>query len=195
MKNVLVLLFPGFGYGPDKPLLHYAAKCAKAWGFDVAAVHYSWLDSDETHSLQERTENSLNGAVKDALQVLKEADGYRKMIFVSKSFGTFVAGEVQKILEKQGADIYQIFLTPLPMTYDWYMKGQECISVTGLEDPLMTSEARNQMKMDPKVEFLVAEGCNQSMEDPDDPVRSAEVLCQITELMWNAMQKQKTMLK
>ena len=29
----LAVLLPGFGYGPDKPLLHYARKAALAAGF------------------------------------------------------------------------------------------------------------------------------------------------------------------
>ena len=31
-EKKLVVLFPGFGYGPDKPLLYYAAKVARRQG-------------------------------------------------------------------------------------------------------------------------------------------------------------------
>ena len=81
MEKILTVLFPGFGYGPDKPLLHYAGKCAKACGFDTAAVNYSRLDMDESHSLEERTQNSIEGAVRDAMRIIREAGNYEKLFF------------------------------------------------------------------------------------------------------------------
>ena len=40
-EKKLVVLFPGFGYGPDKPLLYYAAKVARRKRLDCMAVQYS----------------------------------------------------------------------------------------------------------------------------------------------------------
>ena len=40
-EKKLVVLFPGFGYGPDKPLLYYAAKVARRQGLDCMVVQYS----------------------------------------------------------------------------------------------------------------------------------------------------------
>lgn len=37
-EKKLVVLFPGFGYGPDKPLLYYAAKVARRQGVDCMVV-------------------------------------------------------------------------------------------------------------------------------------------------------------
>lgn len=42
-EKKLVVLFPGFGYGPDKPLLYYAAKVARRQGLDCMVVQYSQL--------------------------------------------------------------------------------------------------------------------------------------------------------
>ena len=36
-EKKLVVLFPGFGYGPDKPLLYYAAKLPAC---DAIEVHF-----------------------------------------------------------------------------------------------------------------------------------------------------------
>ena len=40
-EKKLVVLFPGFGYGPDKPLLYYAAKVARRQGLGCMVVQYS----------------------------------------------------------------------------------------------------------------------------------------------------------
>ena len=42
-EKKLVVLFPGFGYGPDKPLLYYAAKVARRQGLGCMVVQYSQL--------------------------------------------------------------------------------------------------------------------------------------------------------
>ena len=42
-EKKLVVLFPGFGYGPDKPLLYYAAKVARRQGVDCMVVQYRQL--------------------------------------------------------------------------------------------------------------------------------------------------------
>ena len=39
-EKKLVVLFPGFGYGPDKPLLYYAAKVARRQGNDCKVEQY-----------------------------------------------------------------------------------------------------------------------------------------------------------
>ena len=180
MEKGLTVLFPGFGYGSDKPLLHYAGKCAAACGYDRISVNYRWLDADSEHSLKERTENSLEGAVLDALRTIREAGEYRKMIFVSKSFGTFVAGETEKLLKDSGISIYQVYLTPLPQTYERYMRGEKCLAVTGSADPLMTAESREWMRLDPKVDLMVMENGNHSLENPQDPLESIQILETVT---------------
>ena len=176
MDKVLTVLFPGFGYRADKPLLHYAGKCSAACGYDVLSVNYRWLDMDKEHSLKERTENSLEGAVLDALRLIREAGRYQKLFFVSKSFGTFVAGETEKLLKGTGIPVKQIYLTPLPETYERYMRLGKCISVTGTADPLMTPEAREWMRMDPKVDLMLVENGNHSLENPGDPLESIDIL-------------------
>ncbi len=185
MEKILTVLFPGFGYGPDKPLLHYAGKCAKACGFDTAAVNYSRLDMDESHSLEERTQNSIEGAVRDAMRIIREAGNYEKLFFVSKSFGTFAAGEAGRLLKEEGAEVYQIYLTPLPQTYQRYMCREECTAVTGTADPLMTEAAREQMRKDAGVDLLVIENGNHSLECPDDPLISVDMLKTVTEKIWD----------
>ena len=42
-EKKLVVLFPGFGYGPDKPLLYYAAKVARRQGLDCMVVQLSLI--------------------------------------------------------------------------------------------------------------------------------------------------------
>lgn len=53
-EKKLVVLFPGFGYGPDKPLLYYAAKVARRQGLDCMVVQYSQLFPHEENAAGQR---------------------------------------------------------------------------------------------------------------------------------------------
>lgn len=39
----LAVVFPGIGYGPDKPLLYYAARLARNQGYQILNVSYGSL--------------------------------------------------------------------------------------------------------------------------------------------------------
>ena len=43
MKKAAVI-FPGLGYGPDRPLLYYAGKIAKECGYDLISIKYNGID-------------------------------------------------------------------------------------------------------------------------------------------------------
>ena len=64
-EKKLVVLFPGFGYGPDKPLLYYAAKVARRQGLDCMVVQYSQLFPHE-ETPQASAAKSYPGAAQDA---------------------------------------------------------------------------------------------------------------------------------
>ena len=87
-EKKLVVLFPGFGYGPDKPLLYYAAKVARRQGLDCMVVQYSQLFPHE-ETPQASAAKSYPGAAQDAMTQIPA--GYDRYICIAKSFGTMVA--------------------------------------------------------------------------------------------------------
>ena len=60
------------------------------------------------------------------------------------------------------------------------MRGEKCLAVTGSADPLMTAEAREWMRLDPKVDLMVMENGNHSLENPQDPLESIQILETVT---------------
>lgn len=181
MEKTLVVLFPGFDCNPESPLMHGAAECAKACGFDVAPAVYKEMDTDEKHGYQQRAVRSMEGAMEGALCTIEEAGDYDKLFFVSKGFGTLVAGEVGQIMRRKGKEVYQIYLTPMAMTYMYYMRSGNCTAIVGQEDEMVTSEALEWMKTDARVDLLVIDGANHAMECPDNAEATAEALKKVTE--------------
>lgn len=170
-KQTLVVLFPGFGYGPDKPLLYYAARVARQKGDRVLDVQYSTLSLDEP-TPQQCAEQSLPGALADAEMQIPA--GYARYILVAKSFGTLVAGLWAK--GHPGCRVELIQLTPLPLGYDTVYKGVPAFMVTGTADPLSTPEFRRRLVEDPALEVLLVQGGNHSLDTPPDYTAGVEAL-------------------
>lgn len=49
-KTKLAIIFPGLGYGPDRPLLYYAGKLAREAGYNLVTVSYGELPRVERPS-------------------------------------------------------------------------------------------------------------------------------------------------
>lgn len=173
--NTTVVFFPGMGYGADRPLFYYARKQAQQTGSEVVCVTYRTLDLDPAVPAQQRAAAALPGCVNDALtQLAGKCLG--RCVFVSKSLGTLVAGETARRLALHPA---QIYLTPLPDTYDAYMRGRSCWAVYGDADPLMTPDCAARMEQDPAVRLTKIPGANHSLEVPGDIVASVDALRQV----------------
>ena len=111
-EKKLVVLFPGFGYGPDKPLLYYAAKVARRQGLDCMVVQYSQLFPHE-ETPQASAAKSYPGAAQDAMTQIPA--GYDRYICIAKSFGTMVAAGWVKAHPEYHVTLLQ--LTPLAWEY------------------------------------------------------------------------------
>lgn len=130
-EKKLVVLFPGFGYGPDKPLLYYAAKVAHRQGLDCMVVQYSQLFPHE-ETPQASAAKSYPGAAQDAMTQIPA--GYDRYICIAKSFGTMVAAGWVKAHPEYHVTLLQ--LTPLAWEYAPLYAGMPAWHATGTADPL-----------------------------------------------------------
>ena len=176
--DTTVVFFPGMGYGADRPLFYYARKQAQQTGSEVVCVDYPSFSPDPSVPAPLQAQAALPGCVNDALaQLAGRCLG--RCVFVSKSLGTLVAGEVARRLALRPV---QIYLTPLPRTYDAYMRGRSCWAVYGDADPLMTPDCAARMEQDPAVRLTKIPGANHSLEVPGDIVASVDALRQVAQL-------------
>jgi hypothetical protein len=128
-EKKLVVLFPGFGYGPDKPLLYYAAKVARRQGLDCMVVQYSQLFPHE-ETPQASAAKSYPGAAQDAMTQIPA--GYDRYICIAKSFGTMVAAGWVKAHPEYHVTLLQ--LTPLAWEYAPLYAGMPAWHATGTAD-------------------------------------------------------------
>ena len=86
-----VVLLPGFGYGPDKPLLHYARRAAQRGGLAVEAVDYGPLPREEDLACRvRRAFPAAFAAAAAQLDAAAEREEWRDVYLVGKSFGTLI---------------------------------------------------------------------------------------------------------
>lgn len=170
----LMVLFPGMGYTCDKPLLHYAKAYGFLYGYDILCINYGKMTFDKSKVLS---------SIAPAYEIAKEAlnminlTNYEKIIFISKSLGTVVAGQLSK---EYTMDIQNIFLTPLKETIP-YMENSEDVTISGDHDPMLSSDDLQLIQEQPITSFVFP-NTNHSLEVEKNPVQSIDYLHQVAKI-------------
>lgn len=153
----LVVLFPGQNYPCNKPILHFAGTSAMQSGFDLLILEYGYqaaradLDRDEVRRVVEDSYKSVK-------QVVHK---YNHVVFISKSLGTIIAGEVH---EKLDVPIKHIFLTPIKDTIP-YVNKFNGIVVYGTKDQAFNEELASEINKEN--EIITIMNANHSLETND----------------------------
>ena len=181
-EKKLVVLFPGFGYGPDKPLLYYAAKVARRQGVDCMVVQYRQLFPHE-ETPQASAAKSYPGAAQDAMTQIPA--GYDRYICIAKSFGTMVAAGWVEAHPEYHVTLLQ--LTPLAWEYAPLYAGMPAWHATGTADPLGGAALRRALEDDPAITTYFVEGGNHSLDTPEDYTAGIEAMKDIVRKYEEAM--------
>lgn len=155
----LVVLFPGKNYPCDLPLLYYASMVALKSNHDVLKLEYGYQSARVDIDFNA---TNLDIIVEECFSAIKEvAHTYKKLIFVSKSLGTLVAGKIAQEMDNDA--IEHVYLTPLDYTVP-YITNSRGIVIYGTNDSVFSSESAELVK---KVEIIKAypiEGANHALE-------------------------------
>lgn len=159
----LAVIFPGLGYGPDRPLLYYAGKLARAAGYKLLTVSYGELPRVERPSPgkpldTERLEESFCLALERASQQLAGADS-SEILLISKSIGTAVGAAWAA---SRGLSPRQILYTPVSRTFDFPLARS--IAFHGTADPWLGNGECTAGCRRAGVPLYTFEGANHSLE-------------------------------
>ena len=169
-KTKLALVFPGLGYGPDRPLLYYAGKLVREAGYNLVTVSYGDLPRVErpspgkpldTGRLEECFALALE-RVMPQLKNLPKADGPASgggLILISKSIGTAVGAAWAA---SRGLSPRQILYTPVARTFDFPLVRS--IAFHGTADPWLGNEECTDGCRRAGVPLYTFEGANHSLE-------------------------------
>ncbi|ANS74221.1 hypothetical protein AWM70_06180 [Paenibacillus yonginensis] len=127
----LAVIFPGKAYPCTMPLLYYAAQSALEHGCDVLELEYGFQSARTAFELEDL--NILLYECKHAMDQIKHK--YEQMVFVSKSIGTLVAGQIGEMLGQDA--VRQLFLTPMDGTLP-FIQSSRCTVIYGTGDSVFS---------------------------------------------------------
>lgn len=130
----LVVLFPGLAYSCECPLLYYAQQSAIEYGHDVLALEYGYQSARAEFKFEE-----VDQLIDECMQAVERVSSkYDHTIFISKSLGTWIAGEVDRRLTD--VSVKHIYLTPIEMSLP-YIKESAGYVIYGTKDEYFGEEA------------------------------------------------------
>jgi len=171
-SSKLVVIFPGMTYTCDMPLLYYAFLESYFNGYDVLALEYGFARTKTGFKDEE-----LNEVVKETTKIIRQVnmEEYTQLLFISKSFGTLVAGEVEKKMPE--ASIKHLYLTPLKESIPYFNKT-DCVVVTGSDDEYFNPHTT---EVPSGIKIRVIEGGDHSFESENND-RNIEMLKNIIDV-------------
>ncbi|MBL4938275.1 alpha/beta hydrolase [Clostridium sp. YIM B02515] len=175
-SDSIAVLFPGADYSCDKPLLHYARKAALLSGCDVLSLEYGFCRA--TNPVEG---NPFNQIVKDSYEAVRLCveNKYNNIYFISKSFGTAVAGEVSSLV---GYDkVNNLFLTPTEETIPYILRSK-CTVISGERDKHFTQNNIDTIRKNSSVDLHIIDKAVHSLEIDDDYIESINILEYITKV-------------
>ena len=170
----LVVLFPGSIGAYFIPLLDYARNVALQRNCDVLNIEYGFTRTEHFLSY-----NFYDDIVRETQEAVTACDlaRYERIYFISKSYGTLVAGEIADRLSAHS--IKNLFLTPLEATLP-YLAKQGCAIVMGTKDRLFPDISRIESLSD--VQLYKFGGANHSLEIDDSYEKSLEILAAVSKI-------------
>lgn len=176
--DTLAILFPGLRYTCNMPLLYYPSKLFTRRAADVLQVNRDYTQTEYQSASQSKQADWFTGDAWAALQAGKQQGNYRRLILVGKSIGTLaLAHLVNRPLDENTATIW---LTPLLrqqslVSAAMHFKGP-ALYIAGSGDPLYASDPMQHIQEATGADKLIVDGADHSMEIPDDPFRSIQIL-------------------
>ncbi|MEI2284874.1 alpha/beta hydrolase [Paenibacillus polysaccharolyticus] len=167
----LVVLFPGQNYPCHKPTLHFAGTSAIQSGFDLLILEYGYqaaraeLDHGDVQRVVEESHESIKQVV----------NKYNQIVFISKSLGTIIAGEVH---EKLDMPIKHLFLTPIKDTIRYVNKFNGVV-IYGTKDQAFSEELASKINEENEIVKIV--NANHSLET-NEVEESIEILKKLVKI-------------
>lgn len=179
-NSKLVVLFPGKNFPCDKPILHFAGTSALQSGFDLMILEYGYQAARTDLDV-----NELQRVIEDSHEsVQRIISKYKQVVFISKSIGTIVAGEVHGKLE---IPIQHLFLTPIKDTI-YYINKFNGLVVYGTKDEVFSKEHANQFNIDNVREVIEIPNANHALET-NNVEESIEILSKLVRIYMEFLNK------
>ena len=138
MKKLCVV-FPGRRYSCDRSLLYFPSILLENRGYDIVYLHYNVRRDEEDNRTIEEVYDCAKKYTKEKLAHI-DFSKYSKIVFISKSIGTVLAGELTKELPQE--KVFNVYITPIDETLPYLRK--EDLIICGDRDQFL-KDAKNKL--------------------------------------------------
>ncbi|WP_246059392.1 alpha/beta hydrolase [Paenibacillus lautus] len=150
-----------------------AGTSALQSGFDLMVLEYGYQAARTNLDV-----NDLQRVIDESHESVQRIIGkYNQVVFISKSLGTIVAGEVHGKLE---IPIKHLFLTPIKDTIHYINKFNGLV-VYGTKDEVFNRELADQINIDKVREVIEIPNANHSLET-NNVEESMEILSKLARI-------------
>ena len=159
----LAVIFPGIGYTADKPLLYYASRLARHYGYQILAVSYGTLP-ENVKGDHAKMKQAFELAYEQTEQALQDIDwnSYGSILFISKSIGTAISSAYAA---QYNLNVKNILFTPLADTFSFPLQGS--IAFHGTADPWAETNSIRELAAQKDVPLFLTQNANHSLETGD----------------------------
>lgn len=161
----------------------YARKAAIEAGADVLALEYGYWVAHQTPDFDADTHRIVDEATTAIQQVLSQ-HAYTSLVFVSKSAGTCVAGQVARRIPD--LPIRHLFLTPIRPAIPLMLEQGGALVVGGRDWALSQDEIA---QLSQSLSVTVFPGAKHSLEVNGDVAGSLHILSQIAAMSANMVRR------
>lgn len=174
-NRLLAVIFPGYGYTVQGPVLFYSKLLLENMGYDVLAVEYRYNEDEEFDSATDHEQDEwFRCDISAVVELLKANKQYNQYVFLGKSMGTAALLHIAQT--RLFTPAKYIWLTPDDSFEDMvkYIDRSDLQSliIGGGRDPYFRPELRSQLKG--KAEIKVFNNAGHSLEEQNDVYASME---------------------
>jgi hypothetical protein len=174
------VIFPGWGYTCQMPLLFYSRELLLSLKADVLAVEYEYNIRQDFLALDNRERMQwLFNDVRAACQALLKQRPYKQVTFIGKSLGTRAMGYLLTN-EPLTASVNAVWLTPLlkdsRLVDQMKRFSGRSLFISGTADPHYDAAHMREVQEATKGRVLLVEEGDHSLNIKDDIIRSVKEL-------------------
>lgn len=179
----LAVVYPGYAYSCDGPLLWYPTRILLSLGADVLWVEYPYDTLPEWESSENRMEWLFQDSAAAFASAVKRRS-YGRITLIGKSLGTIAMG---KILASGSAatDVRGVWMTPVLTNQDLRQVMEEARSpslvIIGSADHYYDASFLERLRKKASTEVLVLQGADHILESKDGTIRSIDILKSVME--------------
>jgi len=176
----LALVFPGYRYGLDLPLLYYPTQLLRARGADVLGLDLAYSrDRRYVSAADPEKSEWLDADTRAACAVAMAQREYNRFTLIGKSLGTLAVGCLVET-EPRLKEAHCIWLTPIlnneRLQSQMAQAPQRGLVVVGTTDPYYQEEILDRLEQATRNPSLVIPNADHSLEIPGKISESIRIL-------------------